>query len=231
MPNHTHSTTQSFLAIYDITHNLVIMKDGAASTIIAVDAMNFGLLAEEEQDAIMYAYAALLNSLNYPVHIVIQSQTKDVTNYLNTLQAKEAEITSSLMKKRVQSYREFVANLIRDRNVLDKKFYVVIHATSLEMGFIGPSNFVPGKADFDVSTVERGVIIEKATNILEPKKDHLISQFARIGLYARQLETQEIIRLFYANYNPESAEGQIMADSRSYTAPLVVADTKTQNEF
>jgi len=224
MPNAIESTTQQFLDIYDITHNFVILKDGSTSVIIAVDAMNFGLLAEEEQDAIMYAYAALLNSLNYPIQIVVQSQTKDVTNYLKMLQAREMETQSSLMRKRMRSYREFVANLIHDRNVLDKKFYVVIHATSLEMGFVAPGSFIPGQNDFDVSTVEKGVIIEKAVNILEPKKDHLISQFARIGLYARQLETQEIIRLFYTSYNPESAEGQIMADSKSYTAPLVIAD-------
>jgi len=221
MPNTLQSTTQSFIDIYDITHNLAIFKDGSTSIIIAVDAMNFGLLAEEEQDAIMYAYAALLNSLTYPIEIVIQSQTKDVTHYLKLLQVNENQARSHVMKQRIRSYREFVANLIHERNVLDKKFYVVIHATSLEMGFVSPSSFMPGKKDFDASTVEKSLIIEKALNILEPKKDHLISQFARIGLYARQLETQEIIRLFYASYNPESAEGQVMADSKSYTTPLV----------
>ncbi len=224
MPNAIQSITQKFIDIYDITHNLVIFKDGSTSVIITVDAMNFGLLAEEEQDAIMYAYAALLNSLNYPIEIVIQSQTKDVTHYLKLLQVREGEINSNIMKNRIRAYREFVSNLIHERNVLDKKFYVVIHATSLEMGFVAPSSFMPGKTDFDASSVEKSVIIEKATNLLEPKKDHLISQFARIGLFARQLETQEIIRLFYASYNPESAEGQVMADSKSYTAPLVVAD-------
>ncbi len=225
MPNTSlQSTTQVFLDIYDITSNLVIMKGGATSLILTVDAMNFGLLAEAEQDAITYAYAALLNSINYPIQVVIQSQTKDVTNYLKLLQSRETETNSQLMRQRIRAYREFVSNLIHERNVLDKKFYVVINATALEMGFVSAQTMMPGKKNqFDVSSIEKSQIIEKAGNILEPRRDHLIGQFGRIGLYARQLETQEIIRLFYASYNPETAEGQKMADSKSYTAPLVTA--------
>ena len=127
MPNSTiTSTTQQFLDIFDITNNFVIMKDGTTSLIIAVDAMNFGLLAEEEQDSIMYAYAGLLNSLNYTIQILIRSQTKDVTGYLHLLKEQEDKTTNRKKQKRIQRYREFVSNLIRERNVLDKKFFVII---------------------------------------------------------------------------------------------------------
>lgn len=218
------TTTQQFLDIYDITNEVLILKNGTSAIVLTVDAMNFGLLAEEEQDAIMYAYAGLLNSLNYPIQIVVQSKTKDVTGYLRKLSEQEEKTANETMKKRIAQYRLFVANLIHERNVLDKRFYVVIPATSIEMGFLGAQSFVPGKDDFNISDVERSVIIEKATNLLEPKRDHLISQFARIGLYSRQLNTQEIIQLFYVNYNPESTEGQEIAESSSYTSGLVHAD-------
>ena len=55
------TTTQQFLDIYDITNEVLILKNGTSAIVLTVDAMNFGLLAEEEQDAIMYAYAGLLN--------------------------------------------------------------------------------------------------------------------------------------------------------------------------
>lgn len=217
------STTQQFLDIFDITNNFVIMKDGTVSTILTVDAMNFGLLAEEEQDAIMYAYAGLLNSLNYTVQIIIQSQTKDVTSYLKVLQEQEIEAENETMRRRIRMYREFVGNLIHERNVLDKKFYVVIPATALEMGFLATSSILPGSKSFDISSVERSLIIEKAKNLLDPKRDHLIAQFARIGLFSRQLATQEIIQLFYIRYNPEAIEGQQIGESSSYSTPLVKA--------
>jgi len=219
-----HSTTQQFLDIYDVTNDLVIMKDGAVSMLLTVDAMNFGLLAEEEQDAVMYAYAGLLNSLNYPIQVVISSHTKDVTNYLELLKSQEEQAGQGIMRQRIGAYRKFVANLIRERNVLDKKFYVSVPATGLELGFISAKSFVPGQqSNFDITSIEKNVIVEKAHNLLEPRRDHLIAQFARIGLFAKQLSTQEIIQLFYISYNPEAAEGQMIADSNNYTSPLVTA--------
>jgi hypothetical protein len=220
------STTQQFLDIYDITNNFVIMKDGTVSTIITVDAMNFGLLAEEEQDAIMYAYAGLLNSLNYSIQIIIHSQTKDVTSYLKVLQEQELTAENETMRRRIRMYREFVGNLIHERNVLDKKFYVIIPATALEMGFLATSSILPGSKAFDISTIERSLIIEKAKNLLDPKRDHIIAQFARIGLFSRQLTTQEIIQLFYIRYNPEAIEGQQIGESTSYSTPLVKASVQ-----
>ncbi len=218
-----HSTTQLFLDIYDITNDLLIMKDGAASMILTVSAMNFGLLAEEEQDAIIYAYAGLLNSLNYPIQIVIKSQTKDATKYLNLLKEQEEVAANATKRRAIQHYREFVGNLIHERNVLDKKFYVTIPASSLEMGLLPPQTVVPGVKQIDISTVEKSVILDKANNILEPKRDHLIAQFNRIGLYAQQLTTQDIIQLFYTSYNPEAAEGQQITETSSYTSAVVEA--------
>lgn len=220
------STTQDFLDIYDITNNFVIMKDGSVSAVLSVYAMNFSLLAEEEQDAVIYAYAALLNSLNYPIQINIQSKTKDATKYLELLRKQQEKASTREKAARIARYQEFVGQLIQERNVLDKKFYVVIPANPIEMGIMAPQSFLPdvtGKNSFDISTIERSVILEKAANVLDPRVTHLIGQFNRIGLYAVQLATQEIIQNFYANYNPESTEGQQLVDSSDYATPLVRA--------
>lgn len=226
MPDIITSTTQQFLDIHDISNNFVIMKDGTVSVVITVNAMNFGLLAEEEQDAVMYAYAGLLNSLNYPIQIIVNSTTKDVTAYLHLLQEQEETTASETMSRRIRQYREFVSNLIQERNVLDKKFYVSIPASSVELGLMGASTVLPGRTKLDITSVERSVLLEKAQNLLEPKRDHLIAQFARIGLFSRQLSTQEIIQLFYIRYNPEAAEGQQIGESNSYASPLVQASVQ-----
>jgi hypothetical protein len=220
------STTQKFLDIHDITDDVLILKDGSSALVITLNAMNFGLLAEPEQDAIMYAYAGLLNSLNYPIQVVIRSQTKDVTSYLNLLKDEQQKSTDSVKRGWIERYRAFVSDLIKERNVLDKKFYVVISATSLEMGMLPPSSVIPGTAKVDLSTVERSVILDKAKEILEPRRDHLLGQFGRIGLQGRQLTTQELIQLFYVSYNPEAAEGQQITDTQSYTTPLVQASVQ-----
>jgi hypothetical protein len=221
------STSQEFLDIFDITNDLVILKNGGASVILTVTAMNFGLLAEEEQDAIIYGYAGLLNSLNYPIQIVIRSQTKDITGYLRLLEQKQEETLNHVRKEQIRRYREFVADLVQERNVLDKKFYVVIPATALELGLITTQSMMPGVKSPDISTFDRSLIVERAKNLLEPKRDHIIAQFGRIGLYSRQLKTQEIIQLFYTAYNTEAADGQKMTDSRQYTSPVIDSSGET----
>jgi hypothetical protein len=229
MANNTplQSTTQQFLDIHDIANDMVIMKDASTSMILTVNAINFGLFAEEEQDAVIYAYAGLLNSLNFPIQIVVRSQTKDATAYLRLLQDQEEQIPDPRKQARIKRYREFVSQLIREGNVLDKKFYLVVSASALEMGFLPPQTVIPGIKHPDIAGIERSVILEKARNILEPKRDHMIGQFGRIGLQARQLNTQEIIQLFYTIYNPEAAEGQQITDTRSYTTALVSASMAT----
>lgn len=220
-PTTDQPTTQVFLDIFDITNNLVITKTGSAAVVLTVDAMNFGLLAEEEQDGVIYAYAGLLNSINYPIQIIIQSKTKDVTNYLRLLQDQEEVAPNRQIQQRIRQYRQFVTNLIRERNVLDKQFFVAIAASPTELGLLVAKNFMPGQQQVAITENDKNRVIEKATQILEPKRDHLISQFARIGLYSRQLTTQEIIKLFYVNYNPEATEGQEIADSKEYAGSLV----------
>lgn len=229
--NTISSTTQEFLDVYDITNDMVILKDGVISIIMQIGTMNFSLLAEQEQDAIMYTYGALLNSLNFPIQINIQSNIKDATRYLRLLENQAKQAKSREKAKLIEEYREFVANLIRERNVLEKKFFVVIPTNAGEMGLYTAESVLPGKTKFNINNFEKTILIEKASTILDPRRDHLIAQFNRIGLFARQLDTQEIIQNFYVNYNPESTEGQEVTNSESYTTPMVRASLTSNQNF
>lgn len=221
--NAIRSTTQEFLDVYDIVNDMILLKDGTAAVILQIGTMNFSLLAEQEQDAVIFTYGSLLNSLNYQIQISIQSQTKDATKYLRLLDEQITKASSDRKANLIKKYRDFVAALIKERNVLQKRFYITVPASPGEMGLISASGVLPGKTVFDISTVEKSILLEKALNILEPRKDHLTAQFNRLGLYVRQLSTQEIIQNFYINYNPEAAEGQEISSSENYTTPLVRA--------
>lgn len=56
-------TTQQHLLVADITDDIVLTKEGGAALVMRASALNFSLLSEKEQEAITYAYAAFLNSL------------------------------------------------------------------------------------------------------------------------------------------------------------------------
>ncbi len=233
--NALQSTTQKYLEIFDITNDLLIMQDGTCSLILRTSAINFDLFSEEEQDATIYAYAALLNSLSFPIEIVIRSQRKDVSSYLDLLKTQETKAYTPLSKKQIRDYRTFIEQLVQERNVLDKKFFLVLTASALEMGLLPASTLVPGMPapapkKSEAPIFDKYAVIEKALTILQPRRDHLTHQLARIGLLSEQLKTQEIIQLFYGIFNPEASEGQKIVNSADYTTPVVQAQLRVAPE-
>ncbi len=221
---HLSSTTQTYLDILDITNDLVILKDGSAAMVLQVSAINFGLLSEPEQDAIIYAYAALINSLSFPIQILIKSKPKDVTNYLHYIDEQLTHAPNEVRRQQISAYRQFVANMITEQNVLDKTFYVVLPLTGLELGLASAANplaaITPKKA---TPVIDKHYVIEKSLNILGPRRDHVISQFARLGLRAQMLNTKDLIYLFYITYNPQASEGTKVVNTNDYTTALIAA--------
>lgn len=197
------ATTQEHLPIEDICNDLVILKDGSCALILSVSSVNFDLLSEREQEAIIYAYGALLNSLTFPIQILVRSQRKDISFYLDILKRQEAKKKGSpLLEKMIASYRQFVAEMVKKNNVLDKKFYVAIPFSALELG-VAPTMTSLFKKTKGLP-FEKDYIIPKAQAALFPKRDHLIRLFARIGLLAKPLKNKELIKLFYEIYNTEA---------------------------
>ena len=101
-------STQDHLPIEDIVDGMVLQKDGSCSVVLQVSSVNFDLLSEREQQALVYAYGGILNSLNFTIQIIINSNTKDVSSYLTRLSVAEEKQTNLLLKSRIKSYRKFI---------------------------------------------------------------------------------------------------------------------------
>ncbi|OGG29210.1 hypothetical protein A2971_04580 [Candidatus Gottesmanbacteria bacterium RIFCSPLOWO2_01_FULL_46_21] len=195
------SSTQDFTEIEDVNHDVVLFVDGSTAMILATTAVNFGLLSEKEQEAMIYAYAGLLNSLSFPVQILIRSQHKDVTSYLRLLEEQEIKQKNPKLASSINSYRLFVAETVKEKEVLDKKFYVVIPFSSLELGTSTKVLFGSKKRGLPYP---KEYIFDKALMVLSPKRDQLTRLLHRIGLRAMQLTNEQIVQLLFSIYNPES---------------------------
>ncbi len=196
-------STQEHLEIAEIRDDLVLLKDGSVALVLRVSAVNFGLLSEKEQEAIIFAYAGLINSLNFSIQIVVRSQQKDISHYVSLLEEEEKKQTNPLLKSQIGSYHRFVLATVKENNVLDKKFYVVIPFSSLELGAGATAgaglSFIKKKKSTLPLAPE--AIFERAKVALLPKRDHILRQLGRLGLRAKQLTTAELIELFYEIYN------------------------------
>lgn len=204
MPDNIKASTQEHLDIYAIKDHLVFLKDGSAALVLKTTAINFNLLSEEEQDATIYAYAGLLNSLSFSIQILIRSQRKNISDYLNLIDVRIQSVPSQKVKEQLLAYRQFVKSLVKENRVLEKKFYVIIPFSVIELGLtkssFNPFAKSPQKPPYDLNYIE-----EKAATTLYPRRDHVIRQFARIGLKASQLTTSELVTLFYTIYNQSSS--------------------------
>jgi len=208
------ASTQEHLDIEDITEDLVILKTGWVALVMITTAVNFDILSEAEQDATIYAYGALLNSLSFPIETLIRSKKADITSYFLSLSEAERNQTNPDLKRQIQKYQDFIQSTVQQKTVLDKKFYLIINYSSLERGPKIPTS--------PKSSKSKAQLVADAKIALMPKRDHLVKQTARLGLSTRQLTTQELIELFYDIYNPAPIGTQrVFLDSASYTVPLV----------
>ena len=219
-------STQEHLPIEDIVDGMVLLKDGSCVSILQVSSVNFDLLSEREQGALIFSYGGILNSLNFPIQIVIYSNSKDVTFYLNNLKKAEDKQTNVLLKERIVQYRKFIEETVKKNDVLSKAFYVVLPFSILELGIKSMSSQMLGgmpamtKKEAKELPFAKSYILEKAKASLEPKKNHLSRLFSRLGLEIRTLTTRELIELFYKIYNEDTAAVQRI-QALSYDSPMV----------
>lgn len=214
------SSTQNFTEIENIKEDIVMLSGGSACLIIEIQATNFALLSLEEQQAKIIAYASLLNSLSFPIQIVIRNKRVDISSYLKLLenqvqkiqlnnQSSNDQAQKEQVEKRIsfmEKYRVFVENLIKVDTILNKAFYMVISYSSLERGVSG---VVVKKEDF----------FGQAKAALHTKSESLLVQLSRIGLKSKILGEDGLIRLFYDIYNQEA--DMPTGIQKNITAPVV----------
>lgn len=180
------TSTQDHLPIVDVKEDVGLLRNGDMAIILETSAVNFGLLSANEQYAIISAFAGLLNSLSFTIQIVIRSKRLDISDYLKLLDESHKTQVNPLLANMMVRYRSFIERTVRENEVLDKQFYIVISVSYLEIGItksISEETF------------------KKALTILYPRRDHIIRQLSRIGLKATQLNHDQIVRLIYDIYN------------------------------
>lgn len=213
------ASTQDHLDIDDIRDDLAILKNGGAVAVLQTNAVNFDLLSESEQDAMIFAYAALLNSLTFPIQIIVRSKRMDISTYLKLLEDARSRTTNERLGSQIDLYHQFIKDLVSRNQVLDKRFYVVIPYFAGNLSQIKPPGLFP-KQNAVVS--DKWHTLEKAKVNLAPKIAHITKQLNRIGIKAKQLVTEELVELFYDLYNPEVAREQKAAlSTQEYTTPIV----------
>ena len=187
----SRATTQKFIEILDIVDNIVLLSGGFACLVIEVQATNFSLLSQEEQDIKVLSYSSLLNSLSFPIQVFIRSKKIDISSYLRLLDDEINKSQNQLLKNQITLYKDFVQDLIKVNTVLDKKFYIAISYSGLEG--------------------------ESAKSKLSSKAESLHAQLKRMNLPAKTLDRVELVKLFHEIYNGDFEQIDKIAQNIKYS--------------
>lgn len=196
-------STQRYLPIQEIRDGIITLKSGGYRTVLMVNAINFSLKSTDEQQALLESYQNFLNGLDFPIQILMQSRTLDLDNYLDGLTKSATAQTNDLLRTQTNEYIAFVRDLIGVANIMSKTFYVVIpHEEAVDIAAGKGFWFLRRKA------ATTGRRFEEIKNLISEKTGIVSNGLASLGLNNVQLNTQELIELFYTTYNTDTARRQ-----------------------
>ncbi len=111
---------KQFLNLKEIKNDVLILKDSKLS-IIKVEPINFSLRNKQEQQIVISTFQKFLNSLDFPIQIIIATDALNLDNYLSHLENK-SEKYSTLFK----DFKEHLFKMIASRGLLNRSFYLII---------------------------------------------------------------------------------------------------------
>lgn len=203
-----HPSTQKYLEISEIKNDCLVLKNGKICSVLLVSSINFALKSEDEQKAVIQNYVSFLNSLEYPIQIVIQSRPFNIKPYLSYLSDLQKKQDNELLKSQTADYIDFVTELVDLGEIMTRRFYIVVSYNPLgdkKRGFFSRLSDV-----FKIGTVVK-IKEEKFIKYKErlfQRVNNILSGLSSMGLKASPLGTQSLIEVFYNTYNPSESKNQ-----------------------
>ena len=192
-----NTPTQQILDIVDVVNGILILKGGNYCRIIEVQPVNFALLNPEEQGFLIRKFAGFINSLDFPIQILIDNKKLVMQDYLIYLdKITSQQNLNPQLHAYLEIYRQFVNNILTQKTVFDKKFFIIVKYHSQVYNPKATPALIKQQLDI-------------VTNHLDPKASHIINNFKQMGLEASILDTPEIVKTFYRYYNPEDKDIKI----------------------
>jgi hypothetical protein len=199
-------STQQFLEIDQIKDGIVILKNKSLRGVMMVNSINFALMSEDEQNAIIGQFQNFLNSLDFPLQIIIQSRRLNITSYLDKLRDLENRQSNDLLRTQVIEYRNFINEIVSGGSIMNKSFYVVVPFQTM---------ILPGTA----SGAAKGKKTEqpKAAGLAQEQfsqsKSQLLQRMEfvalglrRCGLQCVPLNSLELAEFFWSSHHLEESE-------------------------
>lgn len=224
-PKNTNST-QNTLQLSEIRDGMVIMNDGSFRAVVACKSINFDLMSDREREGVEYSYQNFLNSLNFPVQILIRSQRVDIGPYIDKLATTRRTQDNMLLGVLMDDYINFIDALSQEANIMEKSFYIVIpyfpkgdaaNLVDQGKGFFGKLFARPQNTITHIDAVA----YQKAKDEMKNRVDLVTSGLFQLGVQSMQLDTKSLGELYYNYYNPDTAVRQPLGNFENLATTFV----------
>ena len=229
-------STQNTLLFSEMRDNMIIMSDGSFRAVVECQSINFDLMSAREREGVEFSYQNFLNSLYFPVQILIRSRRVDIGPYLDRLAEIRRNQDNMLLNVLMDDYMDFIDALAQEANIMDKSFYVVVPYYQNSDGNILKQqakglfgSFFSGKKEATITRIDQAAYT-KAKDEIKNRLDSVMSGMFQMGVKSRQLNTRELGELLYVSYNPDtsSRESLTAIDPSELTTTYI---TKGQSQI
>lgn len=206
------SSTTRYLPFSQIKENVVIMKDGSARVIMKCSTINFLLKNTQEQDSIIISFQRFLNSLDFPIQILVRSTKLDIDSYLWKLNQKALQQKNELLQNQTYEYIEYLKKLIEVAQIMKKDFYIVIPYDNDEDRSVKDTSFMGIIKQFKDTVFDSWVTtlkiksqirnFQKMKKWLASRSNGVKTWLENIWIRSDVIEKNELIAFLTDYYNP-----------------------------
>lgn len=225
------NSTQNSLEIAELREGMVVMRDGSFRAVIACKSINYDLMSSRERSGVEYSYQNFLNSLHFPIQILIRSQRVDIAPYIDKLDKIRRNQDNMLLGVLMDDYINFIDILSQEANIMDKSFFIVIpfspagDLTTVKDSTKGFFSRVFSNKTTQVTKINKATW-DKARDEVKNRVDAVTGGLFQMGIKSVQLNTKELGELYYNVYNPDTAIREPLGDFEDITTAFTMKGEK-----
>lgn len=210
------SLQTAHIGVETIEDDLIRLEGAQYRAVLDVGSINFGLMGQTEQEAAVAGFAAFLNSLAFPIQMVVRAMPIDIEGYLGDLERRALHLPEDLAAL-AHDHVLFLRRLARSRTLLERRFYLVVPADT------GAGS---ARTRWPFSRPAQQITPDAVRRQLTFRCEEIERQLGRCGLPVRRLTTSELAQLLASCWCPELSRVQrVRREVADYAALVVGAST------
>jgi hypothetical protein len=154
------------------------------TTVLEAIPINFGLRSPREQERLTAGYTQFLNSLSFPLEILVQSDYLRLDEYLGELKSREEQMEAHL-RPSFGEYIEFLKETVSVHHLVRRRFFLILSWHGV---------------DSRTRPKRRGEVLWDEAELELSRRREVVAQGLRpLGIRLYPLERDDLFRFLYAS--------------------------------